>query len=195
MKFKMLYFGELRVNPKKRSQHISEIRMQFHPQLKKLVEHTPWNNLTKYMMPGATKSPIATRHVGGIDFNPIITPNLKLLAELEIQLLHPEIVGVARSDIDNRMKTLLDALRCPQNDHEVGENTPRDQGPIYTLLDDDHLVTRLSVNTSHLLSNHMFNPHHKGHRPDVSDEEKIFLMIDINVRVEEGNLENLPFMV
>ena len=189
MKFKLLYFGEILVNPKKRAQHISDIRMQFHPQLKKLVEHTPWDNLTRYMMPGATKSPITTKHIGGIDFNPIITPHLKLIAELDIQMLHPEIVGVARTDIDNSIKTLLDGLRCPQNEHEIGENTPRDAGPIYTLLDDEHLVTKMSINTSHLLSTHMFNKN-----PN-SINEPIFMMIDVNVRVAEGTLENLPFMV
>lgn len=193
MKFKLLYYGELLTNPKKRAQHISDIRMQFHPQLKKLVQHSPWNNLQKYMMPNPTKSPVSTKHIGGIDWNPIITPNLKLLAELDIQLMHPEIVGVPRSDIDNRIKTLLDGLRCPQNEHEVGENTTNNDGPIYTLLDDDHLVTKLSVNTSHLLSSEMFarcTPHAQPHL-----DEKVFLMLDVNVRVEEGNLENLPFMV
>jgi hypothetical protein len=189
MKFKLLYFGEILTNPKKRAQHIANIRMQFHPQLKKLVEHSPWNNLTKYMMPGATKSPITTRHIGGVDWNPIITPNLKLIAELDIQMLHPEIVGVARSDIDNRIKTILDGLRCPQNDHEAGENTPKNIGPIYTLLDDDHLVTKMSVNTSHLLGTHMF-----GDVQTVTDDT-IFMLIDVNVRVAEGTLENLPFMV
>ena len=76
MKFKLLYFGDIYINPKKRAQHISDIRMQFHPQLKKLVEHSPWDNLTRYMMPKPTKSPITTKHIGGIDWNPIITPNI-----------------------------------------------------------------------------------------------------------------------
>lgn len=189
MKFKLLYFGDILINPKKRSQHIADIRMQFHPQLKKLLEHQPWNNLTQYMVPTAIKSPITTRHVGGIDWNPIITPNLKLLAEIDIQMMHPEIVGVPRRDIDNRVKTLLDGLRCPQNEHEVGENTPRDIGPIYTLLDDDHLITKMSVNTSHLLGTELFSES----IPKTSDA--VFIMLDVNVRVAEGNLENLPFMV
>lgn len=189
MKFKLLYFGEILINPKKRAQHIADIRMQFHPQLKKLVEHQPWNNLTQYMMPGATKSPISTRHVGGIDWNPIITPNLKLLAELDILIMHPEIVGVPRSDIDNRVKTLFDGLRCPQNEHEIGANTPTNIGPIYTLLDDDHLITKMSVNTSHMLSTHMFDPN------IIKTPDTLFMMIDVNVRVAEGTLENLPFMV
>ncbi len=187
MKFKLIYYGELLVNPKQRSRHIADIRMQFHPQLKKLTDHSPWSHLLKYMEPNHTKSPVTTRRVGGVDFNPIITPNLKLLAELDILLLHPEIVGAARSDIDNRVKTLLDGLRSPQNDHEVGENTPRNIGPIYTLLDDDHLVTKLTINTSHLLSDDMFQ---KEITPDT-----IFMLIDVNVRLAEGTLENLPFMV
>ncbi|MDR0804064.1 MAG: hypothetical protein LBO08_03190 [Rickettsiales bacterium] len=192
MKFKLLYFGELLTNPKKRAQHISDIRMQFHPQLEKLVQHSPWNNLTKYQSPNPTKQPITTRKVGNIEFNPIITPHLKLLAELDILILHPEIVGVARSDIDNRTKTLLDGLRCPQNEHEVGDNTPRDIGPIYTLLDDDHLVTKISVNTSHLLTTEPFA--YNGAR-EVNNEPPLFMVIDVNVRVAEGTLENLPFMV
>ena len=189
MKFKLLYFGDILINPKKRAQHITDIRMQFHPQLKKLVEHQPWYNLTQYMEPNPMKSPVTTRRVGGMDWNPIITPNLKLLAELDIQMLHPEIVGVPHSDIDNRIKTLLDGLRCPQNEHEIGQNIPKDIGPIYTLLDDDHLVTKISVNTSHLLDCSMFD-HSVAHSPDT-----MFLMIDVNVRVAEGTLENLPFMV
>ena len=141
------------------------------------------------MVPDPTKSPITTRHVGGIDWNPIITPNLKLIAELDIQMLHPEIVGVPRSDIDNRVKTIMDGLRCPQNEHEIGSNTPHDIGPIYTLLDDDHLITKLSVNTSHLLDSSIFADH-AARTPD-----SVFMMIDVNVRVAEGTLENLPFMV
>ncbi len=194
MKFKLLYFGELKINPKKRSQHVAEIRMQFHDQLKELITHSPWHNLQAFMMPNPRKSPIITRHVGGIDFNPIITPGLNLIAELDIQMLHPEVVGVARADIDNRVKTLLDALRCPQNEHEVGENTPRNIGPIYALLDDDHLVTKISVNTSHFLNPKMFMLPDEPTDPSTLDT-KIFLVIDVNVRVSEGTLENLPFMV
>jgi len=189
MKFKLLYYGDILTNPKKRAQHIADIRMQFHPQLKKLVTLSPWANLTKFMMPDASKSPIITRHIGGIDWNPIITPNLKMIAELDILLMHPEITGVPHSDIDNRVKTILDGLRCPQNEHEIGQNTPRDIGPIYTLLDDDHLVTRLTVNTSHLLSSDTF-PCDVEKTPD-----SVFMLIDVNVRVTEGTLENLPVMV
>ena len=57
------------------------------------------------------------------------------------------------------------------------------------MLDDDHLITKLSVNTSHLLDSAIFADHAQR-TPD-----SIFMMIDVNVRVAEGTLENLPFMV
>ena len=188
MKFKLLYFGDILTNPKKRAQHIADIRMQFHPQLKRLVDFKPWGHLSQFMMPDATKGPIITKHIGGIDWNPIISPHLKMIAELDILLMHPEIVGMPHSDIDNRVKTILDGLRCPQNEHEIGQNTPRNIGPIYTLLDDDHLVTKLTVNTSHLLSQDII-PNNIPKTPD-----SVFMLIDVNVRVTEGTLENLPFM-
>ena len=87
MKFKLLYYGDILTNPKKRAQHIADIRMQFHPQLKKLMNFKPWTNRANFMMPSPTKSPIITRHIGGIDWNPIITPNLKMIAELDILLI------------------------------------------------------------------------------------------------------------
>ena len=83
----------------------------------------------------------------------------------------------------------MTACGAPQNEHEIGQNTPRDIGPIYTLLDDDHLITKVSINTSHLLSTDMFCPG-IARTPDT-----IFMWIDVNVRVVEGTLENLPFMV
>ena len=99
------------------------------------------------------------------------------------------MVPEPRSDIDNRVKTIMDGLRCPQNEHEIGANTPRDIGPIYTLLDDDHLITKLSVNTSHLLDTSLFAEH------AMCTPDSVFMMLDVNVRVAEGTLENLPFMV
>lgn len=190
MKFKLIYYGELMTNPKKRSQHVSEIRMAFHHQLKNLVELSPWNNLAQHMVPNPSKAPVLTKSVGGYIFNPLVSDKLKMFVELDIQMLHPESIGFARADIDNRTKTLLDALRCPQNEHECGENMPRNMGPIYTLLDDDHLVTKLSINTSHLLDTEGLFPCDDG-----LGKEKLFLLINVSVRVSEGTLDNLPFMV
>jgi hypothetical protein len=198
MKFKLIYYGELMTNPKKRSQHISDIRMKFHNQLKQLVELEPWNHLKEHMMlPVATKQPIITKNIGGVEFNPIISDKMKMFAELDITMLHPESVGFARADIDNRIKTLMDGLRAPQNAHEIGENTPKNMGPIYTLLDDDHLVSKLSVNTSHLLTDNGIFSDNCAKKKSAKAEEnpKLFLLINVKLRLSEGTLDNLPFMV
>jgi hypothetical protein len=50
---------------------------------------------------------------------------------------------VQRADIDNRLKTLFDALRCPANAQQIPDGwmpTPEDQ-PLHCLLDDDRLIT------------------------------------------------------
>ncbi|MDR0449477.1 MAG: hypothetical protein LBG89_03410 [Rickettsiales bacterium] len=190
MKFKLLYYGELMTNPKSRSRHVSEIRMALHHQLKKLMGHAPWDNLAAHMVPNPTKAPILSKSLGGYVFNPLISDKLNMFVELDIQMLHPESIGFARADIDNRAKTLLDALRCPQNEHECGENMPKNTGAIYTLLDDDNLVSKLSINTSRLLSAQDIFTERAS-----EDDEKIFLMINVNVRISEGTLDNLPFMV
>jgi hypothetical protein len=51
------------------------------------------------------------------------------------------------------MKTFLDALRMPQNLSEISADTvPQgDQDPFFCLLEDDNLITRLSVDTDRYL--------------------------------------------
>ena len=47
MKFKLLYIGEVKINPKKRSQHLQDIRDVLSPQLKRLSEISPYNEIKK----------------------------------------------------------------------------------------------------------------------------------------------------
>lgn len=51
-------------------------------------------------------------------------------------------------DIDNRIKTLMDALKIPEG---VSDAPEQDEHPFYVLLQDDRLVTRLSVESDMLL--------------------------------------------
>ena len=56
-------------------------------------------------------------------------------------------------DIDNRMKVLLDALRMPQECQEVvGDSPTSDEDPFLCLLRDDSLITKLTIETDHLLT-------------------------------------------
>jgi hypothetical protein len=54
-------------------------------------------------------------------------------------------------DLDNRLKTLLDALRIPHEESEiagVSPDTPNQR--VYCLLEDDALITRIAVTTQQL---------------------------------------------
>jgi len=67
-------------------------------------------------------------------------------------MLRPELPGqtlIRGGDIDNRLKTLFDALRMPQN----GETMETADGinPFYCLLQDDKLINHISVTTDILL--------------------------------------------
>ena len=58
------------------------------------------------------------------------------------------------SDLDNRVKTLIDALKIPKKRELPDKAAPdlaRDEDPFYVLLEDDSLVTHLSVETDVLL--------------------------------------------
>jgi hypothetical protein len=60
---------------------------------------------------------------------------------------------MASGDIDNRLKTIFDALRMPATKEELGGyGTPaEDKTPFYCLLSDDKLISRVSVETDTLL--------------------------------------------
>ncbi len=55
--------------------------------------------------------------VGAFDFVALVSLWNRLLAEVEITLLRPEAPGsiVSSGDIDNRLKTLFDAIKIPQH--------------------------------------------------------------------------------
>jgi hypothetical protein len=70
--------------------------------------------------------------------------------------LRPEAPGsviTQGSDIDNRLKTLFDSLRMPKNLNELPSGiSPSDiDNPFFCLLEDDNLITKVSVTTDRLL--------------------------------------------
>lgn len=182
MKFKLVYVGEVKINPKKRSQHLQDIRNVLSPQLKRLSEISPYNVIKEKLQ----KKGKAIKTVGGVKFFPLITPDLDLLAELDIQILHPELLETPKADIDNRMKTLLDALKRPQSQHEISENIDKDE-VVYTLLDDDHLVTKMTINTSHLL--------YKKEMPKKNRDYELLIIITVNIKASKGTPDNLAVIV
>lgn len=76
-----------------------------------------------------------------------------LICHLNVTFLRREDPGavVHGGDIDNRLKTLLDALRMPLHQNEVpAPQWGHDEAMLYCLLEDDSLISRLSVDTRRL---------------------------------------------
>jgi hypothetical protein len=88
--------------------------------------------------------------VGNFSFVPLITETLQHVAVLNITLLGPSEPGAVITlggGLDNRLKTLFDALPAPSNQQELprGGSREADENPFYCLLEDDKLITGLSI--------------------------------------------------
>jgi hypothetical protein len=88
----------------------------------------------------------------GCGFIPLITSDFCLRCAIDILFLRPENTGalIQSGDLDNRVKTIFDALRIPANLDECGGSLP-EENPMYCLLEDDKLISEIRVNTDQLL--------------------------------------------
>ena len=151
MEFTLYYRGELKANGDKKHKH--RIRKYFHQQLKTLWSQPPLNKTKKFLNPKNKLSIIKTRR--NFNFAPLVNEKFELIAGLDVFLLRPEPPGSIISkggDIDNRIKTLFDALKVP-SETELPNNIDTEEGedPFYCLIEDDNLITDISVNTDRLL--------------------------------------------
>lgn len=152
MEFVLHYRGELKSNGGAKDKH--RIRKTFHPQLKILWDQPPLKHFRELLDPNEKYTVI--RELGGFMFAPLFARHLNFLVELEITLLRPEIPGgilQSGGDIDNRLKTLFDALAMPSQPTAIPQATQPDddETPFFCVLEDDKLITKVSVQTYCLL--------------------------------------------
>ena len=208
MEFRLTYAGPLaatqgnevgsRWSPKLQRKH--EIRQRFHPQLKRLWDTTPFLKTGGRSGPSALvteDSPeIPPYDVAGLgakyslygwNFVPLVTEELNLICGLDILFLRPSAPGqlVSGGDLDNRLKTLFDALRIPEANERYADRVPddADEKPFYCLLSDDKLITKVSLETDQLLE---FVG--SGANPD-----DVRLVITVRLRPYEMHLGNMQF--
>ena len=175
MEFVLTYEGPLyaaqRDGGRGRSVHMDNkraLRVAFHQQLKELWEISAqlrgvgqvsyfWNDdLGPPPQIARRKEELAERHRHyGYRFVPLVTEELDLLCSIDVLFLRPDRPGgvVWAGDIDNRLKTLLDALRVPEAAEDYAATPPPDGfDPFFVLLEDDKLITRVAVETDRLLA-------------------------------------------
>src|SRR6266536_3041557 len=178
MEFRLTYEGQLPSNGNAAAKHA--IRKQFHIQLAELWDKHRALQLAKERISlghggvGTFLNKLGRRfEQGGFRFVPLINDKaFGMVCDLDILFLRRGVPGnlvQSGGDIDNRIKTLLDALRLPNNENEViGSPEPHEQPFFFCLLEDDALVTRLNVNTDRLL---------KPIKPDIEHAENEVMLI------------------
>jgi hypothetical protein len=116
-------------------------------------------------------------------FIPLVRDTFALRCALRIKFLRKEEPGALiyqGGDMDNRLKTLFDALSVPDGQQLIEDSDAPD--PMQCLLENDRLITGLAVDTEKLLT-----------RPNASIHE-VRLIIDVDVRVIHARSYNMVFL-
>jgi hypothetical protein len=202
MEFRLTYAGPLYAHKrnkkwKERSLHIHEIRRQFQRQLKILWAIQP--ALIQAMKDGSTVEVYSGSGCpplnqifphDGFNWLPMVTKHNGLICKVDLLLLRPGPPGDARSDIDNRLKVVFDALRKADGPDELGAGTSKGQmkpegneDPFFVVLQDDCLITHLSVTTDTLLEP----------VPNTPPDNAVRLVLDIKVSPYRGFVETAGY--
>ena len=152
MEFYLKYDGPLKSNAGAKDKH--NIREYFYPQMKKLWDIKPLSDYKKYFL-NPDKLLSVFKEVDNVVFAPLVSSVLKFICQLDITILWPEELGVISGcggDIDNRLKTLFDALQCPDiNQIKPVKESFVDKQPFFCLLENDKLITSVNIRTHTLL--------------------------------------------
>ena len=211
MRFRLTYEGELYSRQKKNlSPHKHSIRKHFHPQLKQLWNthqflstckvHLGYENIADrpadvhvgFRLAGnedeyhPLKDSVAKHFKrGNFNFVPLVCEKFHLSCSIDVLFLRPGPPShtVNKGDLDNRMKTLIDALRMPTNDNELGidKRPDEDETPFYCLFEDDKYITSFTVESDTLLS------------PKEDSENYVQLVIGVNIQPAYATTFNLGF--
>lgn len=180
MEFRLYYRGPLKSNGNVEHKH--SIREQIHNQLKQLWDQKPLSDFKDKLLSSKYKFG-CIRSFEGFMFAPLVQGRIDLVADIDITLLRPEEPGAIvtqAGDIDNRLKTLFDALRMPQKRGEIpGKCTPENTDtPFFCLLEDDSLISGLKVTTDRLLDS-------------VSSASEVVLILHVHTKVTRATMLNL----
>jgi len=159
MEFRLFYRGPLKSGTSANRKDKQKLRRYFHDQLKVLWSQPYMKDCRPFIDCNRTFQEgdiCLLSSVGSFDFASLISSakGWYATAELDILFLRTANSGdlVVGGDIDNRLKTLLDSLRVPKVPELPEDDSPsNDEKPFHCLLEDDALITALSIRADRLL--------------------------------------------
>ncbi|AVX02568.1 hypothetical protein MXMO3_00019 [Maritalea myrionectae] len=167
---------------KNKSAHISNMRLAFHEQLKRLWGQPPFGVLKKWEDTGfEANAPNFIKAVGGIKYVPFFDlPKIGIAVSLDITLLSGEPNNapqlISKGDLDNRIKSIIDALHPPQKDNLSGSE--KELNRIYCLMGDDEAVKELTATTRPFLAS--------------ENHDDAFVLVEVRpvpIEVTQSNIE------
>jgi hypothetical protein len=179
--------GGIAPRQRAKAKNIHAIRMALDPQLRALWQFPPLSisapKLLQFKVENDPASIGLAETRGNLAFIPIVSKKIDLQCALDITFLRRQAPGQLigdGGDIDNRLKTLLDALSVPPLSQQdcFREEVPEPGQAILCLLQDDSLVTRLTVETDRLL------------RP-TSSEYDLVALIHVSIKASQLTYANL----
>jgi hypothetical protein len=176
MKFRLVYDGRLpSASNSSRKKEKHDIRKSVHQQLRQFIK-------MRASVEGRHGIKSKTIQIGDFQFVPLVTKAHAVFCHLDILFLRSGPPGsiVIGGDLDNRLKTLFDALRAPHSANELPSNAfpDEDEKVFRCLLEDDSLITGHSVTTDRLLA-----------APDKEDDVRLIIQVQLEPVVRgEGNL-------
>jgi len=196
MQFRLTYEGKLQASSRtfQRAGHKHDLRKRFHEQLKRLWKLHPGlkmlgaSGVLKYSF--AEYAPMVSwlaEHYErrGYAFVPLVREASRVYCSLDILMLRPDVPGtlVRSGDLDNRVKTVVDALRIP-SEQELSKCEPPDASelPFFCLLEEDKLISRLAVEADTIL-----DPVPESAHPE--NDVRLLITVDIKPYVlQSGNM-------
>jgi hypothetical protein len=201
--FRLTYAGELlgASRSSTRGEHKHNLRKHFHKQLCHFWENSEalskkqdldWEAAFSFDQTQKPSRPYIEMlkekfSIGKYQFVPIVTSQLSLSCSLDILFLRagPEGKLMQSGDIDNRLKTIFDSLRCPQSLDELGKAEPEaSEMPFFCLLEDDRLITKVAVETDALLEPIIGCSSANGAR----------IIINVNIQPSRTDIRNIDFI-
>lgn len=185
MEFCLHYQGKLKSRDGAAGKHL--IRQALHPQIRSLCRSEAFEGAFQPDWDekrNSSEKPMFIERTGKRYWF-LIAEHLATTVDLALTLLVPhETRRIVHNggDIDNRIKTLFDALRVPAAGSEIPKSDEFDYGTegMYCLLQDDKLINRISIRT------------YQDHLP--VEQDHVRCLIEVETKITRALWGNLGFV-